>query len=76
MPSVQPEFGGSGVPRTPVLDHSDSDRLTPVLNDDLFAVLLDDTLALPASDGFDLVAQSSPSTSHNHCGRVLDGSSP
>ncbi len=54
-----------------VLDHSDSDRLTPVLNDDLLAVLLDDTLALPASDGFHLVAQSSPSTSHNHCGRVL-----
>jgi hypothetical protein len=45
--------------------------LTPVLNDDLFAILLDDPLALPASDGFDLVAQSSPSTSHNHRGRVV-----
>jgi hypothetical protein len=54
-----------------LLDHSDCDRPTSVLNDDLFAVLLDDTLALPASDGFDLVAPSSPSASHNHRGRVL-----
>jgi len=54
-----------------VHDHSDSDQLATAPHDDLFTALLDDALASSASSGIDLVAMCSPSTSHNHCGRVL-----
>jgi hypothetical protein len=46
-------------PRGLVLNHSDFELFTPVLNNDLFVVLLDDASASPASNDFDLVAQSS-----------------
>jgi hypothetical protein len=42
-----------------VLNHSDFELFTPVLNNDLIVVLLDDASASPASNDFDLVAQSS-----------------
>jgi len=54
-----------------VHDHSDSDQLATAPHDDLFTALLDDAPASSASSGIDLVAMCSPSTSHNHCGRVL-----
>jgi hypothetical protein len=48
-----------GVRRRLVLDFSDFELFTPVLNNDLFVVLLGDAAASPASNDFDLVAQSS-----------------
>jgi len=57
---------------TPLVhDHRDSDQLATAPHDDLFTALLDDAPASSASSGIDLVAMCSPSTSHNHCGRVL-----
>lgn len=61
----------AGPPAELVPIHSDSNQLTTAPHHDLFASLLDDALASPASRGFDLVASHSPSTSHNHCGWVL-----